>query len=627
VALHPQGSIQNELRLATEAYRTGDLGSATALIDRLLGTYPDDADVQLAKGVIQVACGDPAGGLHWLVRSLRTKSDVGEALAWSAVASLSLGRFGDAERFAGRLTDIDPRSARAHYLLASSLRGLERTEEALRAIDRSLTLNPEDPESMVLKARLLSEWNLPALAMDFYRKSMAIRPTPSAAVDLARILVKEGHPREALDILDEVVPGMPIESRPHALVARAFTVMRQFDEAEEHWRMAERFDREPDAVVQIRARAEIAVGRFEVAEELLIDAIAQERQADACFSILCTAKKMSPGDLPLIHRMAALLDKDKIGGLRSSNLNFALGKCFDDLRDFEKAIRCFDEANRICYELYPKRKSFDRGMVSRFTDFQIATFTSERIEDLSEFGLPSRLPILVTGMIRSGTTLTENILSAHSLVRGAGEQAFWPERSFELFHSSSGSLEFKHSLAMQFATEYLRWIDPGEERMRHVVDKNPGNIDLAGMLSCVFPGAKMVHIKRHPVDNLLSMWMTPVSGDVEWASVRKNLVFIYREYVRLYKHSQRAIPKDWFATFRYEDLTSHPDKTIRAMLEFVGLEPEASCFAPERNTRAVLTPSVQQVRQPIHQSSQERWKNYEPWLGAFAELLEDEECA
>ncbi len=623
----PQSSIEAELKLANEAYRAGDLDSAQVRIDGLLRLNPDRADVHMAKGMIVMAKGDQVQAREWLVSSLRIEPDNSEALAWAAFISLNMHRFEEAEGFARALTRIDPHNARAHYLLANALRALDRVEEALAAIDRSLAIEPDNTDGLVTKARLLKRWQMSGLAIELYRKALAIRPSPPAAVDLAQILLRESHPQEALDVLRGIERYMPESDRPHALIAQAHTEMRQFEEAGERWSLAQKFSRDPASLTQSRAKAEIAVGRFEIAQRLLMEAIEEGLAVPSSFFILTTARKMNREDMPLIGRMESMLTAGKLTAPQAADLNYGLGKSFDDLKEFERAIGYYDEANRISYELHPRRRSFSREEAQAYTDFQIAFFTADRIHALSGQGLESTLPLFVVGMIRSGTTLTESILSAHSKVKAGGEQSFWIERAIEFLYRDSGALQLDHDLVMRFAQDYVALIDPKQEDVRYVVDKNPGNFDLAAMLHCAYPNAKFIHLKRHPVDNLLSMWMTPVSGNVKYASNRDNLVFTYREYLRLCRHLKEVLPEDRFATFRYEDLTSRPEETIPAMLAHLGLEPEPACFAPEQNPRAVLTPSVHQVRQPIHRASQERWKSYEPWLGSFAEMFEETESA
>ena len=577
--------------------------------------------------MIVMAQGDKAAALGWLIASLETQPDNPEALGWAATLSLNLKNPEKAETFARRLTTVDTNNARAHYLLACALRDLDRIEEAISAIDSSLAIEPDDPDRLVLKARLLSSWRLPALAVEFYKRAMEIRPTPAAAIDLAQILLRESHPEEALEMLLKVSPLMQERVRPFDLIARAYTELQQFEAADSHWSLAEQFSPDRPAVLRSRAKAEIAAGRFEVAEALLTEGMEDDLEAPAGFLLLATVRKMKLDDLPLIERMQSLLAKGGLSRKQAVDLNFGLGKSFDDLGEYETAIGFFDEANRVGYELDPKLANFGRDDARAFTDFQIAYFTRERIHELERDGLSTDLPIFIVGMARSGTTLTESILSAHSRVQSRGEQSFWPERAIEFFRWSSGPVDLNHDLAIRFAHEYLEFLTPGHAypgatECRHVIDKNPNNFLYAALLHGLFPNAKIVHMQRHAVANVLSIWMTPEVA--KFLGTRENLVFAYREHLRLLNHLREVLPENRFATFRYEDLTSEPKATISAMLDFVELEPEDACFEPEKNSRAVLTPSAYQVRQPIDRRSQEKWRHYERWLGPFTELLDAE---
>jgi len=571
--------------------------------------------------MILLAKGDQAGALASFAAALDIAPRDPETLAWAAFTSLNLSQFEGAERYARRLTEIAPKNHQGFYLLASALRALDRIPEGLAAIDKALALNPKDTESIVAKARLLKAWRMPGLAIDLYRQALAIRPSAPAAIDLAKILIKESHPEAALDVLKSVEAAIPPDLRPHAVAAEALTLLHRYDEAEPKWSAALK-QGQAVSVSQTRARAEIAAGRFEVAEEILGDLIAKGQDAPTSFQILSTSRKMKADDLPLIDRMNALRDDTGLSPSQRIELNYALGKSFDDLKEYERAMGRFDEANRICRESYPHRREFDRERARAFTDFLIDYFTESKIKALAANGLSSSLPLFVVGMMRSGTTLTESVLSAHSQVADGGEQAFWTERGIEFMYNDREVFRYDHRQAMQTGQEYLKFVDPKRDGIRYVVDKNPANIDLAAIIHAVLPNAKIVHLNRHPVDNLLSLWMTPMSPNVGYLSDRENLVFAYREYTRLWKHWQNVLPSDRFATYRYEDLTSAPEETIASMLSFLDLEPEPACFAPEKNTRSVLTPSVHQVRQPIHRGSQARWKNYESWLGPFAEVLE-----
>ena len=117
--------------------------------------------------------------------------------------------------------------------------------------------------------------------------------------------------------------------------------------------------------------------------------------------------------------------------------------------------------------------------------------------------------------------------------------------------------------------------------------------------------------------------MTPNRVANEFAHSRENIVFAYRAYQRLMAHWETVLGPERMITVEYEALVTNPNLTVRELVDFCGLPWSEQCLKPEANIRSVVTPSVWQVRQPVYTSSVDRWRNYEPWLGAFAELNAD----
>jgi tetratricopeptide (TPR) repeat protein len=304
------------------------------------------------------------------------------------------------------------------------------------------------------------------------------------------------------------------------------------------------------------------------------------------------------------------------------DLNYSLGKAYNDLGDYARAMTYYDEANRIAFNESPALMNFDREAFSAFFDQQIAFYTKERLEELAEDGLPSKMPLFIVGMIRSGTSLCEQILSCHSQVRAGGETSFWMNHLYEFVNPETK--EFNWSLADELGREFLELTTSTLEGKKHITEKNPGNVVLTGALHSIYPNAKFIHLNRDPVDNLLSVWMTPITTGLPFIHNRANLVFGFLQYRRLVRHWQDVLPADRFQTFQYEDLTSNPVSTIESLLRYLGLDVEQACFSPEKSQRVVRTPSMAQVRRPINEDSQAKWKRYEPWLGEFAELLATE---
>jgi hypothetical protein len=222
-------------------------------------------------------------------------------------------------------------------------------------------------------------------------------------------------------------------------------------------------------------------------------------------------------------------------------------------------------------------------------------------------------------MIRSGTSLVEQILSAHPAVVGAGELLYWFQNAPALVSRTAGSINPQTLGETQSGyRDLLRGIGPDARR---VTDKMPHNYMFVGEIHAAFPKVRFIHCRRHPVDNCLSIYMTPYQAPLDFAHDKGNITFVYREYQRLVAHWQSVIPADRWLDVDYEELVADPEPTTRQMVEFMGLPWDDACLRPEDNERAVKTPSMWQVRQPVYRTSTERWRKYEPWLGEFRELL------
>jgi hypothetical protein len=222
-------------------------------------------------------------------------------------------------------------------------------------------------------------------------------------------------------------------------------------------------------------------------------------------------------------------------------------------------------------------------------------------------------------MIRSGTTLTEQILSQHSKISEGGEKTFWADHRNEIFDPAH--LKYDAAAASQLSNSYLKLMRPNLGDAQFVTEKNPANITMAAMLGCVFPNSKLIHVNRHPVDNLLSIWMTPLRTGLPFVNDKMNLVSAFRDYLRWEAHLREVMPSDQLITIGYEELTSDPAETVVNLLRWLNIDYEEPCLHPENNPRTVRTPSFYQVRQPISTGSQEKWRRFLPWLGPFEELL------
>jgi hypothetical protein len=300
-------------------------------------------------------------------------------------------------------------------------------------------------------------------------------------------------------------------------------------------------------------------------------------------------------------------------------LYYALAKTFDQARTYELAMHNYDLANAAAYELYNSHITQDDAAIDAEHSTLVELYSSERMAELRRHGSDSAIPIFIVGMIRTGTTLLDQILSSHPAVKSAGEQPFW--------QVSSGRVNRRWILTggnaadiQELERDYLKVLKDATGLATRVTDKMPTNFSHMGLMSVVFPKAKFIHLRRNPMDTCLSIYTTFLGSGTQFAYRQENIVTYYREYLRTMRHWRSVIPAGQMIEVNYEELVTEKERVLREVLSFCGLEWDAAVLSHERNPSQVSTPSLWAARQPVNAASVERWRRYEPWLGGLLEL-------
>ena len=153
-----------------------------------------------------------------------------------------------------------------------------------------------------------------------------------------------------------------------------------------------------------------------------------------------------------------------------------------------------------------------------------------------------------------------------------------------------------------------------------VTDKLPGNYLHLGLISLLFPSARIIHCSRNPIDTCLSCFFQDFSGDLSFTYKLEHLAHYYKEYQRLMEHWYKVLNIP-VLTVKYEELIDNQECESRKIVEFCNLDWEPRCLEFDKTKRFVRTASYDQVRRPIYKSSVNRWKNYEAYVGPLKGLL------
>jgi tetratricopeptide (TPR) repeat protein len=361
-------------------------------------------------------------------------------------------------------------------------------------------------------------------------------------------------------------------------------------------------------------------GRFTESIALLNDWLLVEPVQGMAYFCLAEAKAFQFEDgASLIERAQGITDRPKLKAIDKMYLGYALGKAYEKEKEFEKAMRNFDEANDFAFHIFNEGRRMDYEVVQTTNSCIMELYSKEFLAEHRVKGLQSDVPLLIIGMIRTGTTLTDQIVSSHGQIASAGEQPFWKLEGARVTHNWFNNGIDDQDIPV-LGRDYLSVLDSIGGPAARITDKQPLNYEMLGLIHIVFPKAKFIHLRRNPIDTCLSIYTTHFGGGPNFAYDKDNIMFHYREYIRLMEHWRKVLPEENLLEIDYEDLVADKERVARQIIEFSGLEWDEACLHHDEKQSMVTTPSRWQARQPVYSSSVERWRSYEPWLGSFLDL-------
>lgn len=365
-----------------------------------------------------------------------------------------------------------------------------------------------------------------------------------------------------------------------------------------------------------------SMGQFEQANATFESAIALDPTHGPPYASLASSGKIQ-ADSNLIERMERVLAENDLPDKRRSVFEFALGKCFGDLGDYDAAFAHYRRAN----VLSGKGASFDEAKVEDRFDRLIATFTRDFLAQRATMGSDSQRPVFIVGMPRSGTTLVERIIASHPDSFGTGERMKIADTVRDLSKTLQTTTPYPEcatqidaAVTQRLAASYLEDLQQRSGVASRVTDKMPNNFQHLGIIALLFPNARIINCRRDPIDTCLSCYCLDFSGRLNFAYDLTHLGQYYRQYERLMAHWRVALPNT-ILDVRYEDLVADPETETRRIIDHCRLEWNDACLTHDKADGAVMSASNWQVRQPIYKTSVERWRRYEKHLGPLIQAL------
>ncbi len=529
-------------------------------------------------------------------------------------------RFAEAESSCVLAIKIDPDHAGIHNLLGQVYLAQKRSAEAVTCFTRAVHIKPALANLHFNLALAYQADNRIDLAIQSLREAIKIDPgVPALHAKLGQLLSAYNSPVEAVTVLQHALSVDPKSVPIRLNLAQALTDLGLVEEAEKTSRSALFLNpKDPTAhrmlgrVHQLKGQFSDAVGCFETSISL------QPVQAAAYFA-LCYSKRLAEEDRGLIQKMEGLLSGSIQSEADQILLQYALGKSFDDLGEYDRAFEFFSAANTLSKaQRAGKGSRYDPELEAQKVQHVVEMFPSEALSGRSS---GDDRPVFIVGMIRSGTTLVEQILSRHPDCCAGGELRYWLENEPRMHFEWSTKADQQPDID-SWRLGYEVELDRVSVTAPRVTDKMPLNFWALGPILQAYPNAKIIHCRRNPLDTCLSIYVTPFRGGPEFGHDLESIGQAYRHYQQLMSHWRTAIGSSNLLEVDYEELVASPETTTRAMIEFIGLNWDDACLDARKSTHPVNTPSQWQVRQPLYRHSVNRWENYADFLGPVRDLVE-----
>jgi tetratricopeptide (TPR) repeat protein len=528
----------------------------------------------------------------------------------------ALGQPAEALESYRRAIHVAPEYAAAYNDMGSALVDLGRLDEAMMSFRRAVGIKADLAIAHTNLGNVSVELGQPREALVHYQRALEIRPDSLVALtNIGMVLRELGRIDDAEASYRRVLALKPDRAELHLNLATILHLQGRNTAAEDSCAKALEIDPQLVAALVFLAKLQVAKGQFARAEQLLSQAISIDPKSPEAWAAIPSLRKMRLEDAPWLAEAQQIADQ-RLAPRKEMHLRYAMGKYCDDTGNFAAAFANFQRANELSKQLKP---THDRDQVVRRVDAITRTFDATWSSRGRSDANASCRPVFIVGMPRSGTTLAEQILASHPDVFGAGELTYWDRALTRFDYQPAGRTEVGAVAAL--AADYLRLLEGLSAGAARVVDKMPTNFLAIGLIHAALPHARIIHMRRNPIDTCLSTYCQDFESTYSYANDLESLAHYYEQYLRIMNHWGAVLPAGAILDVPYEELVEDPEKWSRAMLDRIDLPWTPACLDFHLTNRTVNTVSNWQVRQKINSASIERWRNYADYVGPLRGLM------
>ena len=434
---------------------------------------------------------------------------------------------------------------------------------------------------------------------------------PLAWQTLTNALMEQGRYKLAEEYYRNVLANRSENAGDLSVYGQICLQCFEYDKAKIAFEKAEELEPERPELLVALSLFHTYIGEIEMAE-------------DYCRRALQLDPSLAPAYVQLGHLNQGRFSKAEMDCLlrlqsdveqaveRRIDLAFTLGRAYEVEEKYKSAYETYELANRLNQELGESMDlHYDNTESVARTKHIKSLYNSDSGEYVLNDSIPS--PIYIVGMPRSGTTLIESTIGAHSKVFAGGERPLFPQIANAALSLSQNNPQIPPRTTLEeWQKLYLSDL-PDIGAASYFTDKNPLNIEAAGLIAVLFPNAPIVHIRRNPVETCFSIFKHKFSKFWPFSHCLADIAHFYGQYAQLVAHWENFLG-DRFLTIQYEDFANNFSTMAPILINHCGLEWESQCLDFQSDKRAIATLSTIQVRQQVKASP--------PIVGNYQEYVE-----
>ena len=571
------GTVQQHAQKIMSLMQSGQFNAAAKAAKGAMKAFPREANFVNLAGSAMAQGGDGRGAIAMFAKALKLRPGDADIQNNLIQALVQTGQHAKAQELIEKLLPKRADPSLLLFLKGSSLYQSGDAKGAIAALTRALEATPQNAQAHNLRGIAHVAENDEDAAIADFRRAHELNPRdPDPLANIGLPLARKGEAGAAMEAVEKALALNP--NHVNALHRQAILLAED--------------GRIPEAINAYH-------------HLLALDPLHGEAYAELA------ALQSAQENALLLPEVMAALKKAPAKSPLHADLNRALGTIHFQARDYGKAAAALARFN----DWNAKARPFDSAAEAAECDRILAAFPLDTaLPDGGDRDTPT--PIFVLGQPRSGTTLSEMILTAHPDVQSCGELDMARRLVAELTETGSA---FDPAT---FAAGFRAAMPAVPSGARAFVDKMPLNYRYIGYLLAAFPEAPILHIARDPRDVALSMWRSYFpSGGMAFTFDQRAMAQSANTYRRYMAHWQALAP-DRILTLDYGEIVSDIDGSARRMADFCGLDWHDAMAAPEKNTAAVRTASVAQVREGVHKRSLGGWQRMEDALRPFLDGLD-----